>query len=217
MLTCCGTRRFRADGGIRAKAVGRGAVLPGVRGLQRERGRGVARRGGSGGSTGATGGTGGPTDGPPIVLDAGVVQPGTVRMVVPAYWDPGPAVAADHRRGADGRDDHLQSGQRPGDGDQAGLHGGDRAGAGRRHQGARLRLDPVRRAGRGGHRRRRERLLRALFTVGDLLRGGADGRHLRHAAGGVSAAHRRWRSRTIRRPTWRSAPASARRSSRSPT
>jgi hypothetical protein len=41
-----------------------------------------------GGSTGATGGTGGPTDGPPIVLDAGVVQPGTVRMVVPAYWDP---------------------------------------------------------------------------------------------------------------------------------
>ena len=39
---------------------------------------------GSGGSTGATGGTGGP----PIVLDAGVVQPGTVRMVVPAYWDP---------------------------------------------------------------------------------------------------------------------------------
>src|SRR2546423_92052 len=44
--------------------------------------------GGSGGSTGATGGTGGPNDGPPIVLDAGAVQPGTVRMVVPAYWDP---------------------------------------------------------------------------------------------------------------------------------
>ena len=44
--------------------------------------------GGSGGSTGATGGTGGPTDGPAIVLDAGVVSPGTVRMVVPAYWDP---------------------------------------------------------------------------------------------------------------------------------
>jgi hypothetical protein len=43
---------------------------------------------GAGSSTGATGGTGGPTDGPPIVLDAGVIQPGTVRMVVPAYWDP---------------------------------------------------------------------------------------------------------------------------------
>jgi hypothetical protein len=40
--------------------------------------------GGSGGSTGATGGSGGP----PIVLDAGAVQAGTVRMVVPAYWDP---------------------------------------------------------------------------------------------------------------------------------
>jgi hypothetical protein len=45
--------------------------------------------GGSGGSTAATGGTtGGPTDGPPIVVDAGAVSPGTVRMVVPAYWDP---------------------------------------------------------------------------------------------------------------------------------
>ena len=43
---------------------------------------------GGGGPTSATGGTGGPTDGPPIVLDAGAVSPGTVRMVVPAYWDP---------------------------------------------------------------------------------------------------------------------------------
>ena len=49
---------------------------------------GEGSHGDGGGSTGATGGTGGPTDGPPIVLDAGVVQPGTVRMVVPAYWDP---------------------------------------------------------------------------------------------------------------------------------
>jgi hypothetical protein len=49
---------------------------------------GEGSHGDGGGSTGATGGTGGPTDGPPIVVDAGVVQPGTVRMVVPAYWDP---------------------------------------------------------------------------------------------------------------------------------
>jgi hypothetical protein len=42
----------------------------------------------TGGSTGATGGTGGSTGGPPIVLDAGAVPAGTVRMVVPAYWDP---------------------------------------------------------------------------------------------------------------------------------
>lgn len=43
---------------------------------------------GGGGTTGATGGTGDPTDGPPIVLDASGVPAGTVRMVVPAYWDP---------------------------------------------------------------------------------------------------------------------------------
>jgi Spherulation-specific family 4 len=43
---------------------------------------------GVGGSTGATGGSGGPSDGPPIVLDAGGVTAGTVRMIVPAYWDP---------------------------------------------------------------------------------------------------------------------------------
>jgi hypothetical protein len=43
---------------------------------------------GGGGSTGATGGSGGPSDGPPIVLDAGGVTAGTVRMIVPAYWDP---------------------------------------------------------------------------------------------------------------------------------
>jgi hypothetical protein len=51
-------------------------------------GEGSHDGGGSGGSTGATGGTGGPTDGPAIVLDAGVVRAGTVRLVVPAYWDP---------------------------------------------------------------------------------------------------------------------------------
>jgi hypothetical protein len=43
---------------------------------------------GGGSTTGATGGSGGPTDGPPIVLDASGVPAGTVRMVVPAYWDP---------------------------------------------------------------------------------------------------------------------------------
>jgi hypothetical protein len=51
-------------------------------------GEGSHDGGGSGGSPSATGGSGGSTDGPPIVLDAGVVSPGTVRMVVPAYWDP---------------------------------------------------------------------------------------------------------------------------------
>src|SRR5450631_4863803 len=45
MLTSVGTRRFRADGGVGANGVGRGAILRGDRGLQRERGRGVARRG----------------------------------------------------------------------------------------------------------------------------------------------------------------------------
>jgi len=50
-------------------------------------GEGSHDGGGSGGSTAATGGTGGTTGGPPIVVDA-AVQPGTVRMVVPAYWDP---------------------------------------------------------------------------------------------------------------------------------
>jgi hypothetical protein len=49
--------------------------------------------GDGGGSTGATGrgGSGavvGPTDGPPIVIDGGVVRPGSVHMIVPAYWDP---------------------------------------------------------------------------------------------------------------------------------
>jgi len=51
-------------------------------------GEGSHDGGGSGGNAGAKGGSGGPTDGPPILLDAGVVQPGTVRMVVPAYWEP---------------------------------------------------------------------------------------------------------------------------------
>jgi Spherulation-specific family 4 len=44
-----------------------------------------------GGSTGATGTGGtsvGPTDGPPIVIDGGPVRAGSVRMIVPAYWDP---------------------------------------------------------------------------------------------------------------------------------
>ena len=51
---------------------------------------GEGTHGDGGGSTGTTGsgGTGGPSDGPPIMLDAGAVQPGTVRMVVPAYWEP---------------------------------------------------------------------------------------------------------------------------------
>jgi hypothetical protein len=43
---------------------------------------------GGGSTTGATGGSGGSTDGPPIMLDAGGIAAGTVRMVVPAYWDP---------------------------------------------------------------------------------------------------------------------------------
>lgn len=43
--------------------------------------------GGTNGNTGS-GGTAGATDGPPIVLDAGTARPGTVRMIVPAYWAP---------------------------------------------------------------------------------------------------------------------------------
>lgn len=51
---------------------------------------GEGTHGDGGGSTGSTGsgGTVGSSDGPPIMLDAGTVQPGTVRMVVPAYWVP---------------------------------------------------------------------------------------------------------------------------------
>jgi hypothetical protein len=51
---------------------------------------GEGTHGDGGGTTGNTGsgGTTGATDGPPIVLDAGAVRPGTVRMVVPAYWEP---------------------------------------------------------------------------------------------------------------------------------
>jgi hypothetical protein len=41
------------------------------------------------GGQGTHGGTGvGPTDGPPIVIDGGAVHAGSVRMIVPAYWDP---------------------------------------------------------------------------------------------------------------------------------
>jgi Spherulation-specific family 4 len=58
---------------------------------------GQGSHGGSGGGGGGLGGTasstggggsGGPTDGPPLMLDAGTVTAGTVHMIVPAYWDP---------------------------------------------------------------------------------------------------------------------------------
>jgi hypothetical protein len=51
---------------------------------------GQGTHGDGGGTTGNTGsgGGGGLTDGPPIVLDAGTPHPGSVRMIVPAYWDP---------------------------------------------------------------------------------------------------------------------------------
>jgi hypothetical protein len=50
---------------------------------------GEGSHGDGGGNTGNTGSGGaGATSGGPIVLDAGSAQPGTVRMVVPAYWEP---------------------------------------------------------------------------------------------------------------------------------
>ncbi len=54
---------------------------------------GVSSHDSGSGGTGATGsgGTGavvGPTDGPPIAIDGGSVRAGSVRMIVPAYWDP---------------------------------------------------------------------------------------------------------------------------------
>ncbi len=51
-------------------------------------GGGSGGLGGTASTTGSGGGAGGPTDGPALMLDAGAVTPGTVQMIVPAYWDP---------------------------------------------------------------------------------------------------------------------------------
>ncbi len=49
---------------------------------------GAGTRSNDGAATGTGGDTAASTDGPPIMVDAGALRPGTVRLAVPAYWRP---------------------------------------------------------------------------------------------------------------------------------
>ena len=69
-----------------------------------------------------------------------------------------------HRRIRRGGDDHLQPEQRTGNDHGSRVHVGDRESALRRHPGAGIRRDGLRTAPRGGHQRRRERLLRPSIS-----------------------------------------------------